>query len=162
MKRFFETDDSIRSLFQRAALAAIVSGHGAQKLLGWFGGWGFEGTMRYFTDDIGAPAAVAFLIIVLESLGMLALAAGFLTRLLAAGVTLVMAGAIAFEHGKVGFFLNWGGAAGRGEGYEFHLLALALSIPLVLSGAGAWSIDRLLARRLSSTASPSLAAARAA
>ena len=162
MKRFFDTDESLRSLFQRVLLATVVAGHGAQKLFGWFGGYGLDGTMQYFTESVGAPAVVGLLIIVLETAGMLALAAGFLTRFLAAGTTLVMLGAIAFEHGKVGFFMNWGGVAGRGEGYELHLLALALSIPLVATGAGAGSLDRLIARRLGSSASPRLAAVRAA
>jgi len=162
MKRFFDTDESLATLFQRVLLATVVAGHGAQKLFGWFGGYGFDGTVQYFTGSIGIPTAMAVLIIVMETAGMFALAAGFLTRLLAAGTSLVMLGAIAFEHGKVGFFLNWGGVAGRGEGYEFHLLALALSIPLVATGAGAWSLDRRIARRLAPSAPPSLAAARAA
>ena len=161
LTRFLETDDSTRSLFQRAALAAIVAAHGAQKLLGWFGGWGFDGAMRYFTDDVGVPAAVAFLIILLESLGMVALAAGFLTRLMAGSISLVMLGAIVLADGKNGFFLNWGGVAGRGEGIEFHLLVLALAIPLAFTGAGALSVDRWLSRRLVPTsAAPALASSR--
>jgi putative oxidoreductase len=147
MIRFFATDDSRTLLFQRLVLAVVVLGHGAQKLLGWFGGYGFEGTMGYFTGTIGAPAAVAVLIILLETFGMIALAAGALTRFLAGSLGVVMVGAIAFEHGRHGFFMDWSGAM-AGEGFEFHLLALALSLPLAVRGAGAWSIDGLMARTL--------------
>jgi putative oxidoreductase len=157
MSRFFATDESMRSLFQRAALAALVFPHGAQKLLGWFGGYGFAGVFHWFTQDMGVPAPLAVLVILVESLGMIALAAGFLTRLVAAGFAATMVGAIVLVHGQFGFFMNWTGAQG-GEGFQYHLALLALAVPLAITGGGAWSIDGVIARRLRSE-TPALATA---
>jgi putative oxidoreductase len=75
-----------------------------------------------------------------------------MSRLTAFGVTLTMVGAIAMVHAPNGFFMNWSGTL-AGEGYEFHLLALALSLPLVVRGGGAWSIDGWLSQRLRATPS---------
>ena len=147
MRRFFATDDSWISLVQRLTLALVIFPHGAQKLFGWFGGHGFEGTMGYLTGAAGLPAPIALLVILAESLGALALAFGLFTRLTAAGVAAVMVGAIATVHAKVGFFMNWTGQQ-AGEGYEYHLLALALAIPLVVAGGGKLALDRLIARRV--------------
>ena len=144
MQRFFATDRSWVSLFQRLVLAAVIFPHGAQKLLGWFGGPGFHATMGMFTSQ-GLPAPLAFLIIIGESLGAIALAFGFLTRLSAFGIAAVMIGAIAMVHSHVGFFMNWMGNQ-AGEGFEYHLLALALAIPLIIRGGGLGSIDRAIAR----------------
>jgi putative oxidoreductase len=146
MQRFFATSPSKVVTFQRLVLAAVIGAHGAQKLLGAFGGWGFDGTVHWFTQDLGAPWLVAVLVILSDSLGMLALAAGFLTRFVAAGAALTMLGAIVLVHAQNGFFMNWAGAP-HGEGYELHLLALALALPLVVTGGGAWSLDGILARR---------------
>jgi len=160
MKRFFDTHDSRSVTFQRLVLAVVIGAHGAQKLLGWFGGYGFDGTMRWFTHDMGTPAFVALLVILGDSLGMVALAAGFLTRFVALGAAVTMAGAIILLHAQNGFFMNWAGTL-AGEGFELHILALGLALPLVVTGGGAWSVDRLLARRLGS-APAELPAARAA
>jgi putative oxidoreductase len=156
MKRIFATDPSLVPLAQRLVLALVIGAHGAQKLLGWFGGWGLGGTLRWFTQDMGVPAGLALLIVLGESLGMIALAAGFLTRFMGAVATASMVGAIALVHGPNGFFMNWAGTA-PGEGYELHLLALALSIPLIFTGGGAWSLDRAIARRLGAPAPARLA-----
>jgi putative oxidoreductase len=146
MNRFFATPPSTVLFFQRAVLAAVIGAHGAQKLLGWFGGWGFEGTLRWFTHDLGAPWIVALLVILSDSLGMLALAAGFMTRFVAAGAAATMLGAIVLVHAQNGFWMNWAGAP-HGEGYELHILALALALPLIVTGGGAWSVDGLIARQ---------------
>jgi putative oxidoreductase len=144
-QRLLATDDGNRLLlFQRLVIAAVMVPHGAQKLLGWFGGHGFEGTMGYFTQTLHIPAPVAFLVILGESLGALALAAGFLTRLSAFVLASTMVGAIFMGHLDHGFFMNWFGNQ-AGEGFEYHLLALALLLPLVVLGGGRHSLDSKLA-----------------
>jgi putative oxidoreductase len=143
MKRFFATPDSGQLLFQRVALGLVMLPHGLQKLFGWYGGPGWSGTIAGF-EGMGIPAALAMLIIFGESLGSLGLIVGFATRLAAFGIAAVMIGAIVMVHANIGFFMNWTGTA-AGEGYEYHLLALALALPLVVKGGGRWSIDRAIA-----------------
>lgn len=148
LDRFFSTDRTQTALLvQRAALGAVMLPHGAQKLLGWFGGYGFEGTMTFFTDTVGLPSPIAFLVIMAESLGALALVLGLGTRLAAFGLSAVMLGAVLTTHLANGFFMNWFGNQ-PGEGFEFHLLALALSVPLMVWGGGRAALDSWLADRL--------------
>jgi putative oxidoreductase len=119
--------------------------HGAQKLLGWFGGYGFAGTMQFFTETMGIPWLFGFLAIMAEFFGGLALLAGALTRLAALGVGIVMLVAAWTSHLQNGLFMNWYGNQ-AGEGVEFHLLAIAIALALVLRGGGYASLDaRLLA-----------------
>jgi putative oxidoreductase len=127
----------------RITLGVVVGGHGVQKLLGWFGGFGYAGTMQFFTEVIGLPALLAFLIIVAETLGMVALISGFMTRLISASLIIIMAGAIITTHAQNGFFMNWLGSQ-AGEGFEFHLLVIALALVTLINGAGAYALDRLL------------------
>jgi putative oxidoreductase len=116
--------------------------HGAQKVFGWFGGHGFKGTMKAFTGS-GIPTVFALLAIAAESLGPLGLAIGLLTRVAAFDVACVMFVAIVTVHRPNGFFMNWEGNQ-KGEGFEYHLLALAMAISLIIVGAGAWSLDGAL------------------
>ena len=136
----------ISLLIARVVVGVVVMAHGAQKLLGWFGGYGFAGTIDYFTQTVGIPYLLGLLIILVESFGMVALVAGLFSRVLSAGVIFIMAGAIAAEHGKFGFFLNWSGSLG-GEGFEYHLLVVALASIVVLGGPGMFSVDHVLAGR---------------
>lgn len=145
MYRFLATNQSGVLLFQRIVLGLVIFPHGAQKLLGWFGGSGFDGTMGYLTGMVGVPYAVALLVIIGEFFGALGLIVGLGTRLAAFGVAAVMVGAMATTHLKVGFFMNWSGQQ-AGEGYEYHLIALALALPLIVKGAGAASLDGALAK----------------
>ncbi len=131
-------------LVLRLALAAIMFPHGAQKVLGWFGGPGLKGTLEYFRKS-GIPAPLAMLAIAAEFLGPLGLAAGLLTRVAALGIAAVMIVAILRVHRQHGFFMNWYGNQG-GQGFEYHLLALGLAVALIVGGAGAWSLDALVAR----------------
>lgn len=149
MKRFLQTDDSWILLAQRFLLAAVIFPHGAQKLLGWFGGYGFSGTMGFFTNTMQIPALFAFLVILAESFGAIGLALGLFSRLSALGISLVMLGAIFMTHLPNGFFMNWYGQQ-AGEGFEYHLLVLALSIPILIKGGGLWAADSWLLSRLSS------------
>lgn len=152
LKRFLATDHSTTLLAQRLILGAVMLPHGAQKLLGWFGGYGFDGTMGYFTGTMHLPTVLAFLVILSESMGSLALVFGLGTRLAAFGAAATMLGAVLTTHLKVGFFMNWFGAQ-SGEGFEYHLLALALAVPLIVRGGGAWAIDHALGASLSSNRS---------
>jgi putative oxidoreductase len=149
LRRFFATDASNSALFiQRLVLGLVMFPHGAQKVLGWYGGHGFSKTMESFTS-MNLPAPIAFLVIVGEFFGALMLILGLGTRLAAFGITLIMIGAIVMAHWHMGFFMNWHGAK-EGEGFEYHLLALALSIPLMIWGGGRYSIDAMLAKSASS------------
>ena len=151
LKKFFHTDNSTTHLIIRVVLGLVIFYHGGQKLFGWFGGHGFGGTMGFFTEKMGIPALIAFLVIVGESFGALGLITGFLTRLSAAGVAMIMLGAIAMVHWNNGVLMNWSGTQ-AGEGFEYHLLALGLAIPLILYGGGKFSVDQIVEKKFLNTA----------
>src|SRR5215470_10990496 len=117
--------------------------HGAQKMLGWFGGYGFSGTMGFFTKMMHIPAPFAVLAILAEFFGGLGLIVGALTRIAAFGIAINMVVATLMVHAPNGFFMNWTGQQ-KGEGFEYHLLAIAIAIVLMVRGAGAFSVDRAL------------------
>ena len=152
LRKFFHTDNSTTHLILRVILGGVIFFHGGQKLMGWFGGHGFDGTMGVFTTKMGLPAVIAFLVIIGESFGALGLITGFLTRLSAAGVAMIMLGAIAMVHWNNGIFMNWFGKQ-AGEGFEYHLLALGLAIPLILYGGGKFSVDQIIEKKFLNTAS---------
>ncbi len=131
----------------RVLLGVVFFPHGMQKLLGWFGGYGFDGTMGFFTGTLGIPVVFAFLAIIAQGLGSLGLITGFLTRLSAFGIAVNMAVAVYMLHFQNGFFMNWSGKQ-AGEGYEYHLLVIAIAIALMIKGGGKWSIDRVVADKL--------------
>lgn len=133
----------------RIALGVVVFPHGAQKLLGWYGGWGYDATMSWFAS-IGVPALLGILAIAADFAGGLALIAGLGTRVAALGIAVNMLVATFLVHLPNGFFMNWSGTQ-KGEGYEFHILAFAMAIALVIGGAGRLSVDRALAKRKGST-----------
>lgn len=138
------TGDSFAATALRLALGIMILPHGLQKTLGWFGGYGFKGTMGYLTGTVGAPWILAFLAILAEAVGGLMLIAGFGTRVAALGVGGVMLVA-ATQHWSNGFFMNWFGNQ-KGEGVEFHLLALGMVVALLILGGGKWSVDSLFSR----------------
>lgn len=139
------TDDSFSLLALRVALGVVVLPHGLQKVFGWFGGWGVDGTLGWFAS-IGIPAFLGILAIAADFAGALALLAGIGTRVAAFGIGVNMVVAALVVHRANGFFMNWGGNQ-AGEGFELHILAAAMSLVLVLGGAGRWSLDRILATR---------------
>ena len=147
MKALFQTDDGLAGFILRVTLGLVMFPHGAQKLLGWFGGFGFDGTMGFFTQKMGLPWIIAFLIIIGESFGSLGLLAGFLTRFASASLAVIMLGAITMVHLPHGFFMNWGGQQ-LGEGYEYHLLVIGIAAALLITGGGRWSVDRVVAERI--------------
>jgi putative oxidoreductase len=140
IETLLKTNRSGISTVLRWTLAIVMFPHGAQKVFGWFGGYGFSGTMEYFTGTLGIPALLTVLVLVAEFLGPIALAAGFLTRAASAGIAAVMIGAIFSGHAANGFFMNWTGAQ-AGEGIEYHLLVIGMSVALILAGGGRFSID---------------------
>ena len=137
----FKTNEGYAPLIVRLMLGLVIFPHGAQKLLGWFGGYGFSGTMGYLTETAGLPWIVAFGVIILESVGAIALIAGLGTRIIAASYALLAVGIIFTQHGQHGFFMNWFGTQ-QGEGYEYFLLWIGMALSLVISGAGSYSLDR--------------------
>jgi putative oxidoreductase len=147
MKVLFQTDESWAGLILRLTLGLVMFPHGAQKLLGWYSGFGFSGTMGFFTETMQLPWIVAFLVIVGESFGSVALIAGLLTRFTAASLAIIMIGAIVTTHLPHGFFMNWFGKQ-AGEGFEYHLLVIGIALALTITGAGRWSVDRLIAEKI--------------
>lgn len=146
LRKLLATDNDLALLVLRLILGGVFFVHGAQKALGWFGGHGLTGTLDFFTQGMGLPMLVAVLVVAAEFLGAIGLVVGFLTRIAAVGIFAVMVGAIALVHMPNGFFMNWSGNQ-AGEGIEYHLLAIAISLALVLGGGGMASIDRALTRR---------------
>ncbi len=134
-------------LVARLALGVVMFPHGAQKMLGWFGGYGFHGTMGAFTGGMHIPAPLAFLAICAEFFGSLALILGVLVRPAAAAIAVNMIVAVFLVHLPNGLFMNWSGQQ-HGEGFEYHILAVALAAVIVILGAGRLSLDRLIQGRL--------------
>lgn len=140
MKKVFQTNDSTALTITRVMLGLILFPHGAQKLLGWFGGYGFNGTMGFLTGMMNLPWIIAFLVIIIEFFGSLALIFGIGTRIISTGIIALFTGIILTSHEQNGFFMNWSGKQ-PGEGYEFHLLIIAMAVTLLIGGAGKWSVD---------------------
>lgn len=147
MRALFRTDDSWTGLILRLTLGVVMFPHGAQKLLGWYDGYGFSGTMGFFTGTMHLPWMIGFLVIIGEFFGSLGLLAGLLTRFTAASLSVIMLGAIATSHLPHGFFMNWFGNQ-QGEGYEYHLLAIGIGLALLVTGAGRWSLDQVIAEKV--------------
>ncbi len=141
-----ETDADAVPLIARVALAVTILPHGAQKTLGWFGGYGFDATMQWFTQTMHIPWILAFAAVLAESLGALALLAGMGSRFAAAGIGSVYLVAATTSHLQHGFFMNWSGQQ-NGEGIEYFLLGLALAVIVLWRGGGVASVDRALTQR---------------
>ena len=143
-KLLFATTDDKGLTLVRIMLGLVMFPHGAQKALGWFGGYGWSGTMGFFTGQMGIPALFAALAILAEFLGALGLITGLLGRVAAFGILSNMVVAVAMVHAKVGFFMNWNGTQ-QGEGFEYGLLAATMALLIVWKGSGAYSADRAIA-----------------
>ena len=147
LQKLFRTRNDSALAIIRIVLGFVMFAHGAQKMLGWFGGFGFSGTMNMFENAMHIPALFAFLAIAAEFFGGLGLLFGCFGRIAAFGITVNMVVAVVKVHAANGLFMNWFGNQ-KGEGYEFHLLALALLIAIAIRGAGAFSVDRALAAKV--------------
>ena len=143
-KKLISTSNDVALTILRLVLGVVFFAHGAQKLLGWFGGYGLTATVGAFTH-MGMPAPIVYLIIATEFFGGLGLILGFLTRIPALGIGCLMVGAIFMVHIPNGFFMNWANNQ-KGEGIEYHLMAIAMAAVLLLRGAGAFSVDRALTK----------------
>jgi len=147
LRRLIATDDNVGTTILRLVLGVVFFAHGAQKMLGWYGGYGFTATMAAFTGGMHIPAPLAFLAIAAEFFGGLGLIFGLLTRIAAFGIFCNMLVAVLKVHLPFGFFMNWMGT-NKGEGFEYHLLVLAMTAFLMIRGGGAASLDRLLQSRI--------------
>ena len=143
LRKLISTPNDTTLTILRLVLGIVFFAHGAQKMLGWFGGYGFKGTMGFFTQQAHIPAPLALLAICAEFFGGLGLIVGLLARVAAFGITCNMLVAILTVHLPNGLFMNWAGNQ-KGEGYEYHLLAIAITLAIMIRGAGALSIDRAL------------------
>jgi putative oxidoreductase len=140
---FNTSGNNVAATITRTALGIVLFAHGAQKLLGWYSGYGFDGTMSYFTQTVGLPWIVGFLVIVIEFFGSLSLILGLATRLWSLAIFFLAIGIMQTTHADYGFFMNWFGNQ-KGEGIEYFLLMLGLAASLVFSGAGKFSLDALI------------------
>lgn len=145
----FATDNSWTGMILRITLALIMFPHGAQKLLGLFGGFGFQTTMKYFTETMKLPWLLSFLVILIEFVGPVGLVIGIASRLWAMLFLIVMIAAISTTNFQHGFFMNWFGNQ-KGEGYEYHLLMIGICIALMFTGGGRWSLDQVFQMQTSS------------
>lgn len=146
LNRILKTSDSWSLLVLRLLLGIVIFPHGTQKLFGWFGGYGFAGTMNYFTQTVGMPRLLGFVVILLETFGVVALMAGFATRLMALLFSLLALGIVVTSHIQHGFFMNWYGAQ-AGEGFEYFILWLGICGALLIAGGGVYSADKALSER---------------
>jgi putative oxidoreductase len=133
-------------LLLRLGLAVVMFPHGAQKLLGWFGGHGFRAAMQGLTGHLHVPAPLAVLVILIEFFGPLLLVIGLFTRVAALGIGVDMLVAMVKVHLANGFFANWSGQQ-KGEGIEYFVYAVVVAAAVTLIGAGRFSIDATLAQR---------------
>jgi len=144
MKKLLSTNNNAAITVVRILLGIVLFPHGAQKLLGWFGGYGFTGTMGFLTGMQHLPYIIALLVILIEFFGGLFLIIGFATRYVALAVIILFAGIVFTVHLQNGFFMNWNGNQ-KGEGFEYHLLVISIAVALLINGAGALSLDKKIA-----------------
>ena len=140
----FKTNNDWTGLVTRLTIGLILFPHGAQKMLGIFGGYGFSATMGFFTTTMHLPWLIGLFVIVIEFIGSLSLIAGFASRLWSALVIIEMLGAVITTHLNNGFFMNWAGNQ-KGEGYEYHLLMIGLALATLINGSGKFSVDEKIA-----------------
>ncbi len=141
ISKLMKTDGDVAALILRVTLALVMFPHAAQKLFGWFGGYGLDATLQFFAT-LGIPAWMGVLAVLIEFAGSIALLLGAFGRVAALGLAGVIAGAVLTVHAPNGFFMNWSGAQ-VGEGFEYHILFLAMAAVVVLKGSGALSVDRV-------------------
>lgn len=145
MKKLLATNpNNVTALIVRLTLGIVIFPHGAQKLLGWFGGYGFDGTMGFLTGMAHLPWILALLVILIEFFGVLFLVFGFFTRLAAFGMLANFIGILVTSHLNNGFFMNWANTPNVGQGFEYHLLVIGMSLALLIAGGGKASLDAAL------------------
>ena len=149
LNKLFKTDSKdYIALITRLVIGSVMLPHGAQKLLGWFGGYGFSGTLDFFTGTLGIPFILSLIVILTESIGSILLVLGFAGRLSSLLLISTMIGAVATSHLSNGFFMNWFGNQ-AGEGFEYHILYSTLALIVLIKGSGMFSIDSVLYNKIS-------------
>jgi len=143
LRKLLSTPNDPTLTLARIILAVIFFAHGSQKMFGFFGGRGVSGTIEIFQQTMGIPAPLTVMAMTAEVFGAVGLFLGLLSRVAAAGVLVVMLVAPFANHLYPNFFMNWQGRQ-MGEGYEYHLLAIALIVSILVRGAGALSLDRAI------------------
>lgn len=147
MKKLFQTNShNWYALIARVVLAIVLFPHGAQKLLGWFGGYGFNGTMGFLTTGANLPWIIALLVILIESVGAVLLVLGVATRFVAFAVIVNFIGIVVTSHSNSGFFMNWYKQAGVSEGLEYFILFFGLAIISLIAGGGKASVDAAIVK----------------
>jgi putative oxidoreductase len=146
MSKLLRTTPDFTLTVARVVLAVIFFAHGSQKAFGWFGGPGFDNAIAIFQNTMGIPAPLTAFVMFTELAGSIGLALGLLSRVAALGLIGLMAVA-PFANGLYPqFFMNWTGKSPH-EGYEYHLLAIALSLAVLVRGGGALSVDAAITGR---------------
>ena len=138
IKLILRTDVDYLFTALRLIAGIVIWPYGMQKLFGWFGGVGIKGTLEQMTVK-RIPGFVAWLVIIGQSFGSMALVLGFFGRLAAAGLFIIFTGALVV-HLPNGWTMNWFGEK-KGEGNEYHILLLTLLFAVIVKGSGALSID---------------------
>ncbi len=145
LRGIMETSDDRIPMLGRLALGIVILPHGAQDLFAWFGGTGIDGALGSYAA-LGVPPFLGWMAVVTQFFGGLALIIGFVGRVAAFAIALVLLAAVIAQHWSVGFFMNWDGAL-KGEGFEFHILAVTLAVIVIIRGSGALSVDRAFTGR---------------
>lgn len=145
-KKIITTHPNLGFSITRLTLGLVIFPHGAQKLLGLFGGYGYAGTMESLTAQMGLPSIVAFSVIMVEFFGSISLVIGLFSRFWALSLTVMFTGIIITTQLEHGFFMNWYGNQ-SGEGYEYSLLIIGLALSVLINGSGKWSIDSLISKK---------------
>ncbi len=141
--KIFSINNDWTGLVLRLTLGIIMFPHGAQKMFGWFNGPGFSKEMTHLVEHMHLPWGISFLVILIEFFGSISLIIGFASRIWAVLFTILFLGIIFTAHLEYGFFMNWFGTQ-KGEGYEYHLLVIGISIAILLNGSGKYSVEQLV------------------
>lgn len=144
-KKLITTHPNLGFSIARLTLGLVIFPHGAQKLFGIFGGYGYSGTMESLTTQMGLPSIVAFSVIMIEFFGSISLLLGLFSRFWALSLTGMFTGIIITTQLEHGFFMNWYGNQ-AGEGYEYSLLVIGLAMSVLFNGSGKWSIDSIISK----------------
>ena len=149
IKKMLNTESNWGALVARLALGIVLFPHDAQKMLGWFGGYGFTATIDAFTDQMELPWLVAFAVICIEFFGSIFIVLGLASRLWSLAIGGLFIGIIFTTHLEHGFFMNWYGNQ-AGEGYEYALLMVGIALAVLINGSGKYALDTQLVKRLES------------
>ena len=147
MNKMLNTESNWGALIARLTLGIVLFPHGAQKMLGMLGGYGFKGTMDAFTNQLHLPWIVGFGVIMIEFFGSIFLVLGFASRLWSLAITGLFTGIIFTTHLEHGFFMNWFGNQ-AGEGYEYALLIIGIAVAVLINGSGKYALDNQLIKLL--------------